>query len=67
VNYYLLFSGASAHFQIWKERLCQIKNGNKIRKKKEQEKKERGMMLTVGDDAGGCCFQGLVHISKYRK
>jgi hypothetical protein len=37
------------------------KIGKKIRKKK------RGMVLTVGDDVWGCCFQGPVCISKYGK
>jgi hypothetical protein len=50
------------YFQIWKVRLCQIKNSNKIEKKKR-----RGMVVTVGDDVLGCYFQGPVCISKYGK
>jgi hypothetical protein len=42
-------------------RLCQIENRHKI------EKKKRGMVVTVGDDVWGCCFQGPVSISKYGK
>jgi hypothetical protein len=38
-----------------------MKNSIKIWKKKG------GMVLTVGDDAWGCCFQGPVCISKYGK
>jgi hypothetical protein len=41
-----------------------MKNSNKIGKKSG---KKGGMVLTVGDDVWGCCFQGPVHISKYRK
>ena len=39
-----LFSGSSVHFQIWKTRLCQMKNSNQIGKNQE---KNRGMVLTV--------------------
>jgi hypothetical protein len=53
------------HSQIWKVRLCQIKNSNKIGERKQ--KKNRGMVLTVGDDVLGCYFQGPVCISKYGK
>jgi hypothetical protein len=45
------FSGSSVHFQIWKERLCQMKNSNK------RGKKQRGMVLTVGDDVEGAVFR----------
>jgi hypothetical protein len=31
------------------------------------EKIGEGVVLTVGDDVWGCCFQGLLHISKYGK
>jgi hypothetical protein len=43
-----------------------MKNSIKIWKKKKQERKG-GMVLPVGDDVWRCCFQGLVHISKYGK
>jgi hypothetical protein len=33
-----------------------MKNSNKIGEKK-QEKKKRGMVLTVGDDVGGAVFR----------
>jgi hypothetical protein len=47
--------GSSVYFQIWKARLCQIKNSIKIGKK--IRKKKGGMVLTVGDDVWGCCFR----------
>jgi hypothetical protein len=42
-----------------------MRNSNKIGKK--SGKKKRGMVLTVGDNVLGCCFQGPVCISKYGK
>jgi hypothetical protein len=41
-----------------------MKNSMKIGKKSG---KKGGMVLTVGDDVWGCCFQGPVCISKYGK
>jgi hypothetical protein len=60
----LVHTGSSAYFQIWKVRLCPMKNDNKMGKKSG---KKGGMVLIVGDDVWGCYLQGLVHISKYRK
>jgi hypothetical protein len=34
----VLFSGSSAYFQIWKVRLCHMKNNNKIGKKTKTKK-----------------------------
>jgi hypothetical protein len=53
------------YFQLWKVRLCHMRNNNKIGKK--SGKKKRGMVLSVGDNVLGCCFQGPVCISKYGK
>jgi hypothetical protein len=42
-----------------------MKDSIKIGKK--SRKKRGGMVLTVGDDVWGCCFQGPVCIYKYGK
>jgi hypothetical protein len=42
----VLFSGSSMHFQIWKVRLCHMKNRNKIGKKRR--KKKRMVVSIVG-------------------
>jgi hypothetical protein len=43
-----------------------MKNSIKIGKK-SRKKRGGGMVITVGDDVWGCCFQGPVCISKYGK
>jgi hypothetical protein len=47
--------GPSAYFQIWKVRLCQMKNSIKIGKKSG---KKRGNGAPVGDDVWGWLFSG---------
>ena len=60
--YWAWFSGSSVHFQIWKVRLCCMKNINKMARKSQ---KKIGMVVITGD--GWVPFQGPVHTSKYRK
>ena len=50
--YWAWFSGSSAHLQIWKVRLCCMKNINKMAKK--LQKKSGWLSLLVMD---GYCFR----------
>jgi hypothetical protein len=55
ISIVVLFSGCSVYFQIWKMRLCQIKNSNKIGQKSGEKRGEWCSLLVMM--FGGAIFR----------